>query len=102
MSIRKFRFDSCAQDQGRNSLVILIEPEVCYFQAKVGIEVVGSLHRYAGVIPFTYSSDERSYHGRIIKEGNQWLRWAAVEAVWPAIRAEFDLRRRAISSTVIK
>lgn len=53
---------------------------------------VGSLHSYAGVIPSTYSSGERSYHGRIIKEGNQWLRWAAVEAVWPAIRADFDLR----------
>ena len=53
---------------------------------------VGSLHNYAGVIPSTFSSGQRSYHGRIIKDGNQWLRWAAVEAVWPAIRADFDLR----------
>jgi cobalamin-dependent methionine synthase I len=22
----------------------------------------------------------------------RWLRWAAVEAVWPAIRADFDIR----------
>ena len=50
------------------------------------------LHAYAGVIPSTHSSGERSYHGKITKEGNRWLRWAAVEAVWPAIRADFDLR----------
>lgn len=53
---------------------------------------VEKLHSYAGVIPSTYSSGERSYHGRIIKEGNKWLRWAAVEAVWPAIRADNDLK----------
>ena len=53
---------------------------------------VEKLHSYAGVIPSTYSSGERHYHGRIIKEGNKWLRWAAVEAVWPAIKSDFDLR----------
>lgn len=52
---------------------------------------VSKLHSYAGVIPSTYSSGERSYHGRIIKEGNVWLRWAAVEAVWPAVRSDFDI-----------
>jgi len=50
------------------------------------------LHSYAGVIPSTFSSGERTYHGKIIKQGNRWLRWAAVEAVWPAIRADFDVR----------
>jgi len=55
-------------------------------------EGVSKLHSYAGVIPSTHSSGERSYHGKIIKEGNRWLRWAAVEAVWPAIRADFDPR----------
>lgn len=53
---------------------------------------VEKLHSYAGVIPSTYSSGERHYHGHIIKEGNKWLRWAAVEAVWPAIKSDFDLR----------
>jgi transposase len=53
---------------------------------------VEKLHSYAGVIPSTYSSAERVYHGKIIKEGNKWLRWAAVEAVWPAIKSDFDLR----------
>ena len=52
----------------------------------------GKLHSYTGVIPSTHSSGERSYHGKITKQGNRWLRWAAVEAVWPAVRSDFDLR----------
>lgn len=55
-------------------------------------EEVSQFHAYAGVIPSTHSSGERSWHGKIIKEGNRWLRWAAVEAVWPALRADFDIR----------
>jgi len=50
------------------------------------------LHSYAGVIPSTYSSGERSYHGHITKQGNAWLRWAALEAVYPAIKKDFGLR----------
>ena len=50
------------------------------------------LHSYAGVIPSTHSSGERTYHGQLIKGGNRWLRWAAVEAVMPATKKDFDLR----------
>jgi transposase len=47
---------------------------------------------YAGVIPSTHSSGGRSYHGKIVKQGNRWLRWAAVEAVYPGIKADFDIK----------
>jgi transposase len=68
---------------------VLVATEI----ADVGrFSTVGTLHCYAGVIPSTYSSGQRSYQGKIIKEGNQWLRWAVVEAVWPAVRADFDLK----------
>ena len=50
------------------------------------------LHSYAGVIPSTYSSGERCFHGHITKQGNAWLRWAALEAVYPAIKKDFGLR----------
>jgi len=50
------------------------------------------LHSYAGVIPSTYASGERTYHGHITKQGNAWLRWAALEAVHPAIRKDLELR----------
>lgn len=51
------------------------------------------LHAYAGLIPSTYASGGRTYHGRIIKASNKYLRWAMVEAVWPAIRADAGLQQ---------
>jgi len=47
---------------------------------------------YAGVIPSTHSSGGSSYHGKIVKQGNRWLRWAAVEAVYPGMKADFDIK----------
>jgi len=70
-------------------LSVLVAVEI----ADVGrFEEEGKLHCYAGVIPSTHSSGDRTYHGRIIRDGNRWLRWAVVEAVWPAVRADFDIR----------
>lgn len=39
---------------------------------------------YAGLVPSTYSSDERTYHGRITKQGSSSLRWIMVEAAQKA------------------
>lgn len=50
------------------------------------------LHAYAGVVPSTYASGGRTFHGRITKSGNKYLRWAAIEAVWPAIQKDVGLR----------
>jgi transposase len=50
------------------------------------------LHAYAGLVPSTYASGGRSFHGRLNKASNGWIRWAMVEAVWPAIRADPSLR----------
>jgi len=33
-----------------------------------------------GIVPSTYSSAGKTYHGRITKQGNKWLRWALAEA----------------------
>lgn len=38
------------------------------------------LAAYADLVPSTYSSGGKTFHGRIIKQGNKWLRWAFVEA----------------------
>lgn len=35
---------------------------------------------YAGLVPSTRSSDTRTYHGRITKEGSPWLRWIMISA----------------------
>jgi len=53
---------------------------------------VKKLHAYTGLVPSTYASANRIYHGHITKQGNKWLRWALVEAVWPAIRRDIELR----------
>lgn len=50
------------------------------------------LAAYVGLIPSTYSSANKIFHGRITKQGNKYLRWALIEAVWPAIRKDLGLR----------
>ena len=40
---------------------------------------------YAGLAPTTYSSGEKTYHGRLLPQCNGRLRWAFVEAAWVAI-----------------
>jgi len=47
---------------------------------------------YAGLVPSTYSSGGKTYHGRIIKQGNKYIRWALIEAVAPAIKADAQIR----------
>jgi transposase len=46
---------------------------------------------YAGLVPSTYASGGKTFHGRITKQGNKWLRWAFIEAVQNAIRGDTDL-----------
>lgn len=41
---------------------------------------------YAGVVPTTHASEGRFYHGRLLWQCNQWLRWALIEASWTAIQ----------------
>lgn len=47
---------------------------------------------YIGIIPSTFSSGGKTFHGRPTKQGNRYLRWAIVEAIWPAIEHDPDLR----------
>jgi transposase len=49
---------------------------------------------YAGLVPSTHSSGGKTYHGKMILEGNRWLRWALVEAVVPASYADAGIRQR--------
>ncbi len=47
---------------------------------------------YAGLVPSVYASGRKAFYGRITKRGNSHLRWAAVEAVLPAIQTNAFLR----------
>jgi transposase len=46
----------------------------------------GKLSSYSGLIPSTHSSGQRLHHGRIVKQGNKFLRWALTEAAQTSIR----------------
>lgn len=49
------------------------------------------LAAYAGLVPSTYASGGCVHHGRITKRGNKWIRWACIEAVYPATRQDPEL-----------
>jgi transposase len=51
----------------------------------------GKLLSYVGLIPSTYASGDKMHHGRLTKQGNKWIRWAMVEAAWPAIRKDASI-----------
>ena len=51
------------------------------------------LHSYAGLVPTVHSSGGREYHGRLTPECNKYLRYAMIEAVIPAIRKDYSLKR---------
>ena len=52
----------------------------------------GKLCSYAGLVPSTYSSGNRTFQGRITKQGNKWLRWAMIEAAQRAPVSDIWLR----------
>jgi transposase len=73
-----------------NSNVKLLKtiPGIGEFFARLIDAEIDDIHRFrtskklaacAGLVPSTYSSGCKTYHGRIIKQGNKWLRWAFVE-----------------------
>jgi len=49
---------------------------------------------YAGLVPSTHSSGGKTYHGKMILEGNRWLRWALIEAAVPASYADAGIKQR--------
>lgn len=71
-----------------------------FFAALIAVEIddisrfrdPGKLASYAGLIPTLHQSGSKSYNGHITKQGNRFLRWALIEAVWPAIKADVGLK----------
>jgi len=47
---------------------------------------------YIGIIPSTYASGSFLRYGRITSQGNRYLKWALIEAIWPAINKSNYLR----------
>lgn len=53
---------------------------------------VKKLHAYAGLVPTTKSSGGKTFHGKLVKNCNHILKWALIEAVWPAIQGDAWLK----------
>jgi transposase len=52
-----------------------------------------ALVAYAGLIPKEHSSGEKNHKGHLRSECNQFLRWAILQAVLPAMRQDKGLRK---------
>ncbi len=58
------------------------------------------LASYTGLVPSTYASGGRIFHGKLLPMSNKWLKWALVEAAWGSIRTSpycrvyFENRKR--------
>jgi transposase len=80
--------------------LLMTIPGIGKFFALLIVNEIGDIGRfrnknkfasYAGLVPSVYASGGRIVHGRIVKSGNKYLRWALIEAVWPAIKKDIDL-----------
>ena len=40
---------------------------------------------YAGLVPTTSSSGGKTYHGKMMRACNKWLKWAFIEGAWVAV-----------------
>jgi transposase len=49
---------------------------------------------YAGLAPSVSASGGKSYSGRLPRQCNHWLKWALIEAVYPAIKKNFWLKNK--------
>jgi transposase len=75
-------------------------PGIGRFFAVLMVHEIGEIRRFrtpaklcadAGLVPSVHASGGKVFHGRLTKQGNKWLRWAAIEAVRPAVTTDPEL-----------
>ena len=47
---------------------------------------------YCALIPSTFASEGKVYHGDLISTGNRWIRYSFIEASWVATRSSYYCR----------
>jgi len=90
-----FQFDPIAQHLATipgigRFLALIIRTEIDDISR---FRTVDKLHCYAGLVPSTSSSGGKTYHGSMIRNCNKWLKYAFIEAVWPAIANSYEIER---------
>jgi transposase len=68
--------------------LLMTIPGISYYSGLLILSEIGEISRfrgakhlcsYAGLVPSVYSSGNKSFKGRITKQGSRWLRWICVE-----------------------
>jgi transposase len=77
-------------------------PGISYLSALIIASEIADIRRfnsskaltsYAGLVPSTYSSGNRNYHGSITKQGSYLLRWVLIQASNKAIESNNYLKK---------
>lgn len=88
------KIDALAKENEETRLLITI-PGVGHYSALLIKSEIGDINRFssakqlcsfAGIVPSTYASGDKIFHGHIIKQGSKWLRWILAEAVEHCIK----------------
>lgn len=86
--------DTLLREDARMQLLRQIPGLGPIFAAIVALEIddverfpsPAKLAAYCGLVPSTYSSGGKVFHGRLLPMCNKWLRWALIEGAWAAMR----------------
>jgi len=77
-------------------------PGIGFLTADLLLAEIGQIERfssakklcsYAGLVPSVHQSGQSSYHGRITKQGNRYIRWAMIEAAQRAYLKDAELSK---------
>ena len=78
------------------AMLLTTMPGISYYSALLILAEIGDIKRfcdarhlcsYAGLVPSTYQSSDRTRHGKITKQGSRWFRWILVEVSTHAINS---------------
>ena len=84
------------KDNGQTKLLLSI-PGISYLSALLLVAEIGAIDRfssakklcsYAGLVPTTSQSADKTHYGRLKKDSNKYIRWILVEAVEHAIKKD--------------
>ena len=83
--------------QDETAKLLMTIPGIGYYSVILIISEIGDINRfpdsyhlcsYAGLVPSTHSSGGITYHGKITKTGNKYLRWIMLECVHAHVRTD--------------
>jgi len=83
------------------AMLLTTMPGISYYSALLILAEIGDIGRFpnpkklcswAGLVPSTYSSGGRTYHGHLTKQGSRWLRWILTQVAPHGVRGSRRLR----------